>query len=125
MVTRLTPSSRAIVASGCWASRARPHRDLGICVCGRRWRGGLSGWGGQQADSEQAAGVAEAEDGVVVTARTQTTSAVCYQCGTPTGRRHSRYRRRLHDLAAGGRPVLILLEVSRFFCDNPSCERRT
>ncbi|MEO3829686.1 ISL3 family transposase [Actinomadura sp. B10D3] len=67
----------------------------------------------------------EVEDGVVVTARTQTTSAVCHQCGTPAARRHSRYRRRLHDLAAGGRPVVIVLEVSRFFCDNTACERRT
>ncbi|MFI0484462.1 transposase family protein [Actinomadura sp. 9N215] len=69
--------------------------------------------------------VIEAGDRVVVTARTQTTSAVCHHCGTPAARRHSRYRRRLHDLAAGGRPVLIVLEVSRFFCDNNACERRT
>ncbi|MFI0484060.1 transposase family protein [Actinomadura sp. 9N215] len=57
--------------------------------------------------------------------RTQTTSAVCHQCETQAAQRHSRYRRRLHALAAGGRPVLIVLEVSRFFCDNTACGRRT
>ncbi|MFI0372608.1 transposase family protein [Actinomadura sp. 1N219] len=61
----------------------------------------------------------------MVTARTQTTSSVCHQCGTLAARRHSRYRRRLHDLAAGGRPVVIVMEVSRFFCDNTACGRRT
>ena len=43
----------------------------------------------------QVDGVSEDQDGVVVSARTWTTHAVCHQCGTPTARRHGRYRRRL------------------------------
>jgi transposase len=35
------------------------------------------------------------------------------------------YRRQLHDLAAGGRPVLIDLEVRRFSCGNAECGART
>jgi hypothetical protein len=34
---------------------------------------------------------------------------------------HSRYVRRLSDGAVGGRPVVIVLVVRRFFCVNPDC----
>jgi zinc-finger of transposase IS204/IS1001/IS1096/IS1165 len=69
--------------------------------------------------------VFEVEQGVVVTARTRTTQAVCHGCGEAAVRRHSRYRRRLHDVTVAGRPVVIDLQVSRFFCDNTACVRRT
>ncbi|MGJ6969720.1 ISL3 family transposase, partial [Streptosporangium sp. G11] len=65
------------------------------------------------------------QGGVLITARTRTDDATCRRCATPSGRRHSRYRRRLHDLTTAGQPVLIDLEVRRFFCDNPSCDMRT
>jgi transposase len=38
---------------------------------------------------------------------------------------HSRYVRRLSDGALGGRPVVIVLVVRRFFCVNPDCTVRT
>jgi transposase len=38
---------------------------------------------------------------------------------------HSRYERRLLDMAAGGREVLICLTVRRFFCPVPACAKVT
>jgi transposase len=51
--------------------------------------------------------------------------AACHRCGLSSTRVHSRYRRRLHDLAAGGRAVKIDLKVRWFFCGSPGCELRT
>jgi transposase len=65
------------------------------------------------------------ENAVLITARSRAADAACRRCGLSSARVNSRYRRRLHDLAAGGRPVMIDLEVRRFFCRNPSCELRT
>jgi transposase len=62
---------------------------------------------------------------VLITARSRTADAACHRCGLSSARVHSRYRRRLHDLAAGGRAVTIDLEVRRFFCCSPECELRT
>jgi transposase len=72
--------------------------------------------------------VGKVEDGgnaVLITARARGVEAPCHRCGVPSGRVHSRYRRRLHDLAAGGRAVTIDLEVRRFFCGSAACEMRT
>jgi transposase len=65
------------------------------------------------------------QGGLLITARSRTDHAICQGCATSAGRRHSRYRRRLHDLPASGQPILIELEVRRFFCDNPACDVRT
>ncbi|MEV7908224.1 ISL3 family transposase, partial [Streptomyces anulatus] len=62
---------------------------------------------------------------VVVTARAAAAGARCPRCSVETERRHSGYRRRLRDLTVGGRPVLLELEVRRFFCDNHGCSART
>jgi hypothetical protein len=43
----------------------------------------------------------------------------------PSGRTHSRYRRRLADVAVGGRRLVIALTARRLFCDQPACQRRT
>jgi Transposase/zinc-finger of transposase IS204/IS1001/IS1096/IS1165/Homeodomain-like domain len=64
-------------------------------------------------------------DAVVITARSRAAEAACHRCGVPSARVNSRYRRRLHDLAAGGRAVVIDLEVRRFFCGNPAGGPRT
>jgi transposase len=69
--------------------------------------------------------IEDLENAVLVTARSPAADAACHQCGLPSARVNSRYRRRLHDPAAGGRPVTIDLEVRRFFCGNPDCELRT
>jgi len=60
-------------------------------------------------------------DEVRITARTRAASLACRGCGAVSARVHDRYRRRLADLACGGRPVHVDLEVCRFRCGNPAC----
>jgi len=49
----------------------------------------------------------------------------CPCCAQPATRVHSRSRRLLSDLPAGGRQVRLSLQIRRFFCQNPTCPRRT
>jgi transposase len=63
--------------------------------------------------------------GVRIEAGTTSAHAPCPGCGTRSGRVHSRYPRRLADTGIGGRQVLLVLTVRRFFCDQPGCERKT
>jgi transposase len=49
----------------------------------------------------------------------------CPACGVRSARVHSRYRRKLHDLPAHGRPICLELHLRRFFCDLPDCPRDT
>lgn len=61
-----------------------------------------------------------------ITARTRDEVVLpCPDCGTVSGRVHSRYQRHLADAAVGGRPVVIELSVRRLFCDAADCPRRT
>ncbi|GAA4951611.1 transposase [Nonomuraea thailandensis] len=59
--------------------------------------------------------------GLRILVRTGTELVACHRCGTASSRVHDRYWRRLDDLACGGRPVEIQLEVRRFRCDAPCC----
>ncbi|MFD1075637.1 ISL3 family transposase [Longispora fulva] len=52
-------------------------------------------------------------------------TADCAACGGVSGRVHSRYRRRLADVAVGDRPAELWLLVRRFFCDNLACAAKT
>ena len=56
-----------------------------------------------------------------IVARTVSGPVACRDCGTLLARVHDRYRRCLQDLACGGRPVQVELEVRRLICDNPAC----
>ena len=76
-------------------------------------------------DGLQVNKVEDAGNAVLITARSRAADAACRRCGVSSARVNSRYRRRVHDLAAGGRAVMIDLEVRRFFCSNPACELRT
>ncbi|MEU4345802.1 ISL3 family transposase [Nocardia sp. NPDC023852] len=49
----------------------------------------------------------------------------CPECGTLSGRVHSRYQRRLSDTSITGREVVIRLQVRRLFCDNSDCGKTT
>jgi transposase len=49
----------------------------------------------------------------------------CPGCGVLSGRVHGRYQRRLHDVPAGGRDVVVCLEARRFRCGNPGCGKVT
>ena len=59
--------------------------------------------------------------GVRITARTRTALLACRGCGAVSAQVHDRYRRRLADLACGGRPVSVVLEVRQFCCGSPAC----
>lgn len=50
--------------------------------------------------------------------------AKCPVCDRPSRRIHSRYVREVADLPWHGTPVVFRARVRRFFCDEPSCERR-
>ncbi|OLT30174.1 hypothetical protein BJF83_24965 [Nocardiopsis sp. CNR-923] len=58
-------------------------------------------------------------------AATQQPTAVCPCCGSASTRVHSRYRRHLLDTPISGQQALIQLQVRRYFCDNPECDRQT
>jgi transposase len=54
---------------------------------------------------------------------TQPTMA-CPLCAEASTRIHSRYQRTVRDLPWAGHTVQVRLHVRRFFCSNPSCERK-
>jgi len=51
--------------------------------------------------------------------------ASCAGCGEFSSRVHSRYERQLADAAVAGQPLVVQLEVRRFFCDAAECAART
>ncbi|MFI9552764.1 ISL3 family transposase [Nonomuraea endophytica] len=69
--------------------------------------------------------VEEVGGGVKFVARTGHGPVACWECGQSSARVHERYRRHLQDLACGGRPVRVELEVRRLICDNAACRVRT
>jgi transposase len=93
---------------------------------------------GQSCDNDQCLGVllphlvgvvvqrVERVSGIVwISAHVRAAQADCGSCGRPSARVHSRYGRSLADAALGGRRVVILLRVRRFFCDQESCQVKT
>jgi transposase len=58
---------------------------------------------------------------VRIQVRASSSGAGCPACGTWSGRVHSRYERRLADVAAGGQETLVHLQVRRFFCPSAAC----
>jgi transposase len=66
------------------------------------------------------------EDGKIrVSVESTTFSAKCLNCGQKSKDIHSHYMRYPADLAWGGWPVVIHLNVKRFFCRNTDCPKRT
>ena len=51
--------------------------------------------------------------------------AACPACGVFSARVHSRYERRLADMAVGGQDLTIHLRARRFLCGSSSCDRKT
>jgi transposase len=62
---------------------------------------------------------------VVLRVRPAAERAACTRCGQWSGRRHGGYPRRLRDVPAGGRDVVICLAARRFYCLNPACPQVT
>lgn len=62
---------------------------------------------------------------VRIQASTQTMEAACPACGSASRRVHSRYERRLCDMAVAGQETVIQLQVRRFFCHNEACGKKT
>ncbi len=52
-------------------------------------------------------------------------TALCPSCQTTSPRVHSRYTRTPRDLPVTDQAVRLMLHVRRFFCDHPSCLKRT
>ena len=65
--------------------------------------------------------VEDAGDAVMIVASCRAEAACCPRCGQESARVHGGYARMVADGAAGGRPVLIVLQVRRFRCRNPEC----
>lgn len=67
----------------------------------------------------------ERSDGMLKVTMTSTQcSPCCPMCGVAGRRVHSRYSRRIADLPCGGQPVRLLLQVRKYFCENPTCRRK-
>ena len=60
-------------------------------------------------------------EAVMIAASCRAGSASCPRCGQASAQVHGGYGRTVADGAAGGRPVLIVLQVRRFRCRNPGC----
>lgn len=65
------------------------------------------------------------DETMTVTLRSEVPTAVCPTCGQESQRIHSRYQRKPRDLPLSGRPVRLIIEVRRFFCDNADCLHTT
>ena len=65
--------------------------------------------------------VEDTGDAVMIIASCRAETACCPRCGQQSARVHGGYARVVADGAAGGRPVLIVLQVRRFRCRNPEC----
>jgi transposase len=65
------------------------------------------------------------EEGIRLHVSLPTQSGNCPDCQSSSSHVHSRYQRTLQDLPASGLSVQVRLSVRRFFCDNPSCPRKT
>ena len=70
-------------------------------------------------------GAREVRGRVVLEVRPAAAQAACPGCGTLSGRVQGRYPRRLRDVPAAGRDVVIVLAVRRFRCLGPGCPKVT
>ena len=61
---------------------------------------------------------------IILTVRMTSPTACCSSCGAMSERVQSRYIRTLHDLPASGLPVILSVQVRRFFCSQQSCPRK-
>lgn len=67
----------------------------------------------------------EHDETIRIGIRSRATGALCPGCGAWSSRVHGSYLRFPADLPSAGRRVVLCLNVRRFACADPSCERRT
>ena len=65
------------------------------------------------------------ETTLTVVGHAESPTAECPKCHQPSTRLHSHYTRSPCDLPVSDQAVRLVLQVRRFFCDNPTCEHRT
>jgi len=69
--------------------------------------------------------VAPVGERLVVQGKPVRAAVACPVCGTRSWRVQSRSRRQPWDLSWGRWPVQLLVQARRFFCDAPTCRRRS
>jgi transposase len=69
-------------------------------------------------------GVAVLDGVLTITVVSTQPSPCCPLCGMAARRIHSHYQRCVADLPRGGQPVQLLIQVRKFFCEEPSCVRK-
>jgi len=69
-------------------------------------------------------GLVAAEGRITIVVRTRRTTATCPDCGQPSTRAHSWYRRTVTDLPWQGLAVRLDLHTRRWSCTNPACVRQ-
>ena len=69
--------------------------------------------------------IEQTASGVLIWARVKAKDGVCQSCGSRSRRVHSRYDRRLADVAVAVQPAVLRLRVRRFFCGNENCPAST
>jgi transposase len=65
-----------------------------------------------------------AEQALVLSLSLDTPEAACPLCQQMASRIHSRYVRTLQDMPCVGKPLRLLVQIRRFFCDNTQCLRK-
>jgi transposase len=65
-----------------------------------------------------------ANDRLTMSVSSTQTSAQCPLCASSTRHIHSRYERTLADLPCVSFSLVLVMQVCKFFCDNPVCTRR-
>jgi transposase len=65
-----------------------------------------------------------AEQALVLSLSLDTPEAACPLCQQAASRVHSHYVRTLQDMPCVGKPLRLLVQVRRFFCENPECIRK-
>ncbi len=70
-------------------------------------------------------GVSAEETGLLIKVTMTEPKATCPDCVHTTSRVHGRYWRTLSDLSWAVTPVQLHLQVRRFWCQTPSCKRKT
>jgi transposase len=69
--------------------------------------------------------IAMEDHGLTLDVAVTAPQATCPDCTQPSTHVHSHYRRTLTDLPWATMPVALHLRVRRFWCETPSCGRRT